>query len=110
MEPESTMKPKTFEEKVDEIEARAKRLFALFVSLAGALALTVISLIAAWDQVVDAQDKLHEKIVAQGEKIVEQEVHLAVTDDRVDRDGAPPPDPAVAAEARAANQPPQTTP
>ena len=90
---------KSFNEKVDEIEARAKRLFALVVSLAGALALSVLSLLAAWHQVVDAQ----QAVAVNAEKITDQEVHLAVTDDRVNgTPGAPPPDPVVALEAREA--------
>jgi len=86
----------------DSVEARAKRLFALALSLAGALALTVGGLVAAWHQVIDAK----EGVAKNTQRIVDQEVHLAVTDDRVDRDGAPPPDPVVAAEARAAAEPP----
>tara|TARA_R110000868_G_scaffold410061_1_gene697060 strand:+ start:785 stop:1084 length:300 start_codon:yes stop_codon:yes gene_type:complete len=86
----------------DDIEARIKRLFTMAISLAGALAITVASLLAAWHQVLDAKNGIE----LNSKAIIDQEVHLAVADDRIDKTPeAPPPDPSVAAEARAAATP-----
>lgn len=91
------MTDQEWDEWATRIETRAKRLFAMALSLAGALALTVAGLLAAWHQVIDAQQGVADNTA----KIVDQEVHLAVTDERVDETpGAPPPDPEVEAEAR----------
>lgn len=86
-----TTTPDPFDAKLDIIEQRAKRLFAAMVSIAGALALTIISVLAAWHSVLNAQ-----RGVDTNTKInAEQEAHLIVNDNRSDKGGMPPPDAAV---------------
>lgn len=98
------MTDEEWDEWADSIEARIKRGLALIVSLAGAVALTVLSLVAAWHQVMDAQ----EGVALNAEITARQEGHIIVNDNRLDKIDAPPPDAAVA--ERAAAIPPATVP
>ena len=88
----------------DSIETRIKRVLALVVSIAGALALTVLAVVAAWHQVVDVR----EGVLLNAEIAARQEGHIIINDNRLDKIDAPPPDAAVA--ERAAAIPPATVP
>ena len=104
--------PKTAEEWekwAAEKDAAAKVLGRLIVSIAGAVALTGISLLGLWNQVMDTR----RDTVENAHSIATTKANTIINNSRLDEAGAPPPEPKAVAEAAhvvATEAPPTTLP
>jgi len=81
-----------FDLKMDVFERRVKRLFAFVVATATALAATVVLLLAAWDQVRDAQRSMRADVAAVDANVERVEDNTIANNSRLDAIGAPPPE------------------
>lgn len=83
--------PDPWDETLARIERRGKRLFAMVASLALALIATVLTILAGWGQIKEAQEHLRVKVIDVASEVDRVDDHVSVNDQRLDAVGAPPP-------------------